>query len=211
MARLLYVEASPRKDRSASIEVSRAFLEVYRVSNPEDEIETLDIWALDLPSFNGEALAAKYAGLNGVPLSSEQKAVWDDIRSLASPFLAADKLLLAVPLWNFGIPYRLKQLIDLISQKDILFSFDGFGFRGLLKARKAALVYARGLDYLSAGSSTPAATYDFQRPYMEMWLRFIGITEITDIIVEKTLFGPAVDVEARTKAKQRAAAMAARF
>jgi FMN-dependent NADH-azoreductase len=211
MARLLYVEASPRKDRSASIEVSRAFLEVYRVFHPEDEIETFDIWALDLPSFNGEALAAKYAALNGVPLTSEQRAVWDDIRSLASPFLAADKLLLAVPLWNFGIPYRLKQLIDLISQKDILFSFDGSGFQGLLKARKAAVIYARGLDYLSAGSSTPAATYDFQRPYMEVWLRFIGITEITDIIVEKTLFGPEVDIEARTKAKQRAAAMAARF
>jgi FMN-dependent NADH-azoreductase len=211
MARLLYVEASPRKDRSASIEVSRAFLEVYRVSHPEDEIEIFDIWALDLPSFNGEALAAKYAALNGVPLSSEQRAVWDGIRSLASPFLAADKLLLAVPLWNFGIPYRLKQLIDLISQKDILFSFDGSGFQGLLKARKAAVIYARGLDYLFAGSSTPAATYDFQRPYMEVWLRFIGITEITDIIVEKTLFGPEVDIEARTKAKQRAAAMAARF
>jgi FMN-dependent NADH-azoreductase len=211
MARLLYVEASPRKDRSASIEVSRAFLEAYRVSNPEDQIETLDIWALDLPSFNGEALAAKYAGLNGVPLTTEQQAVWDDIRSLAAPFLAADKLLLAVPLWNFGIPYRLKQLIDLISQKDILFSVNGSGYRGLLKARKAAVVYARGLDYLSAGSSTPEATYDFQRPYMETWLRFIGITDIRGIIVEKTLFGPEVDVEARTKAKQRAAAMAARF
>jgi len=46
---------------------------------------------------------------------------------------------------------------------------------------------------------------------MEVWLRFIGITEITEIIVEKTLFGPKVDVEARTEAKQRAAAMAARF
>lgn len=211
MARLLYVEASPRKDRSASIEVSRAFLEAYRVSNPEDEVETLDIWASDLPSFNGEALAAKYAGLNGVPLTTEQQAVWNGIRILAAPFLAADKLLLAVPLWNFGIPYRLKQLIDLISQKDILFSVDGSGYRGLLKARKAAVVYARGLDYLSAGSSTPEATYDFQRPYMEVWLRFIGITDINAIIVEKTLFGPEVDVEARTKAKQRAAAMAARF
>jgi FMN-dependent NADH-azoreductase len=211
MARLLYVEASPRKDRSASIEVSRAFLEAYRASNPEDEIEKLDIWALDLPSFDGEALAAKYAGLNGVPLTTGQQAVWDDIRSLASSFLAADKLLMAVPMWNFGIPYRLKQLIDLISQKDILFSVNGSGYRGLLKARKAAVVYARGLDYLSAGSSTPEATYDFQRPYMEMWLRFIGITDISHIIVEKTLFGPEVDVEARTKAKQRAAAMAARF
>jgi FMN-dependent NADH-azoreductase len=40
---------------------------------------------------------------------------------------------------------------------------------------------------------------------MEMWLRFIGLTDISHIIVEKTLFGPKVDVEARTQAKQRAA------
>jgi FMN-dependent NADH-azoreductase len=211
MPRLLYVEASPRKDRSASIEVSRAFLEAYRVAHPDDEVETLDIWASDLPSFNGEALAAKYAGLSGMPLTTKQKTVWDEIQRLAAPFLTADKLLLAVPLWNFGIPYRLKQLIDLISQKDILFSFDGTGFRGLLKARKAAVVYARGLDYLSAASSTPATTYDFQRPYMEMWLRFIGITTISEIIVEKTLFGAEIDVESRTKAKQRAVALAGQF
>lgn len=211
MARLLYVEASPRKDRSASIEVSRAFLEAYRAVNPSDEIETLDIWAVDLPSFNGEALAAKYAGINGVSLTIEQTAVWDGIRSLAAPFLAADKLLLAVPLWNFGIPYRLKHLIDLISHKDILFSFDGTGFRGLLKARKAAVVYARGLDYLSATSSTPATTYDFQKPYIETWLRLIGITTISDIIVEKTIFGAEVDVQSRTKAKQNAATLARQF
>jgi FMN-dependent NADH-azoreductase len=186
-------------------------LEAYRAANPDDEIETLDIWASDVPSFNGEALAAKYAGINGVSLTTEQTAVWDGIRSLAAPFLAADKLLLAVPLWNFGIPYRLKHLIDLISQKDILFSFDGTGFRGLLKARKAAVVYARGLDYLSATSSTPATTYDFQKPYVETWLRLIGITTISDIIVEKTVFGAEVDVQSRAKAKQNAATLARQF
>jgi FMN-dependent NADH-azoreductase len=211
MARLLYVEASPRKDRSASIEVSRAFLETYKAANPNDEIETLDIWAADLPSFNGETLAAKYAGINGVQLTAEQTVVWDGIRKLAAPFLAADKLLLAIPLWNFGIPYRLKHLIDLISQNGILFSIDGTGFRGLLKARKATVIYARGLDYLSATSSTPASTYDFQKPYMETWLRLIGITTISDIIVEKTLFGAEVDVQSRTKAKQNAATLARQF
>src|SRR5580698_9573351 len=108
MAQLLYVEASPRKDRSASIEISRAFLEAYRAVNPNDEIETLDIWAADLPSFDGEALAAKYAGLSGLSLTAGQEAVWNGIRSLAAPFLAANKLLFSVPLWNFGIPYRLK-------------------------------------------------------------------------------------------------------
>ena len=156
-------------------------------------------------------MAAKYAGINGVPLSTGQQAVWDDIRSLAALFLAADKLLFAVPLWNFGIPYRLKQLIDLISQEDILFSFDGTAFGGLHKARKAAVIYARGLDYLSAESSMPSTTYDFQKPYMETWLRLIGTIAISDIIVEKTLFGAEVDIESRTKAKQTAMALAGRF
>jgi FMN-dependent NADH-azoreductase len=211
MARLLYVEASPRKDRSASIEVSRAFLEAYRAAHPDDDIETLDIWASDLPSFDGEALAAKYAGLSGVPLTARQKTVWDDIRRLAAGFLAADKLLLAVPMWNFGIPYRLKQLIDLISHKDILFAFDGASFRGLLKARKAVVVYARGLDYRSADSSTPASAYDFQKPYMEMWLHMIGITEIVDVVIEKTLFGAEVDCDSRKQAKQTARALASQF
>jgi FMN-dependent NADH-azoreductase len=211
MARLLYIESSPRKDRSASIEVSQAFLKAYRAANPGDEIDKLDIWACDLPAFNGEALAAKYAGLSGVPLTAQQQTVWNEIRRLAAPFLAADKLLLAVPLWNFGIPYRLKQLIDLISQKDVLFSFDGARFGGLLKARKAVVVYARGLDYLSAASSTPAANYDFQKPYLELWLRFIGISEIDAIIVEKTLFGPKIDVDSRNLAKQQARDLAAQF
>ena len=59
-------------------------------------------------------------------------------------------------------------------------------------------------------SSTPAMTYDFQKPYMETWLRLIGITDISDIIVEKTLFGAEVDIESRMKAKQIATALARR-
>lgn len=207
---LLYVEASPRKG-SASIEVSRAFLEAYQLANPDDEVETLDIWTCNLPSFNGEVLDAKYARLKGALLTADQDSAWADIRRLAESFLAADKLLFGVPMWNFGIPYRLKQLIDLISQKDILFQFDGSGFQGLLKARKAAVVYARGLDYRSASSVTPASTYDFQKPYMEVWLRMIGITEIVDIVVEKTLLGAELDTNGRMKAKDRARSLARHF
>lgn len=210
MSRLLYVEASPRKNRSASIEVSRAFLDVYATANPEDEIEKMDIWRSDYPAFDGTAMAAKYAGIEGVALTTQQVAAWDAIRQLAAPFLAADKLLLAVPLWNFGIPYRLKHLIDLISHKDILFAFDGTGFQGLMKARKAAVIYARGLDYF-AGGPTPAEMFDFQKPYVEAWLRLIGITEIHSVIVEKTLFGPELDSDSRATAKGTAAELAATF
>ncbi len=210
MTRLLYVEASPRKTRAASIEVGRAFLDAYHRANPSDEIETLDIWASDYPPFDGEVMVAKYAGLDGVALTSEQENAWQIIRQLAAPFLSADKLLLAVPLWNFGIPYRLKHLIDLITHRDILFAFDGTRFQGLMKARKATVIYARGLDF-SAGGSTPASAFDFQKPYIEAWLRVIGVTSVHGVIVEKTVLGPEVDLAGRAAAKQEAAALAAVF
>lgn len=211
MARLLYIEASPRKQRSASIEVAEAFLAAYRAAHPADQIEKLDLWALDLPEFDGEALMAKYAGISGTALTRAQEAAWGTIRQLAAPFHLADKLLFAVPLWNFGIPYKLKHLIDLISQKDVLFTFDEMGLNGKLRGKRAAVIYARGLDYQSASSTTPAASYDFQKPYLEMWLRFIGVSDIQDIIVEKTLFGAEIDVESRTAARRQAEAMAQRF
>jgi len=211
MAKLLYVESSPRKQRSASIEVCRVFLDVYRKTHPLDDIETLDIWATQLPEFDGPALDAKYAGLSGTLLTPVQVAAWEGIRRLAAPFLAADKILLGVPLWNFGIPYRLKHLIDLISQKDVLFAFDETGFAGLAKAKRAAVVYARGLDYFSQDTPTPAAAFDLQRPYIQMWLRFIGVADIHEVLVEKTLLGPEVDATARATARREAEALAREF
>lgn len=65
MARLLYVEGSPRKSRSVSIFAAQAFLDAYRAANPSDVIDRLDIWE-DLPQLDQNAFEAKYAGLAGV-------------------------------------------------------------------------------------------------------------------------------------------------
>ena len=43
MPHLLYVEASPRKERSASIEVARAFLDAWRATHPEGKVDMLDV------------------------------------------------------------------------------------------------------------------------------------------------------------------------
>ncbi len=36
----------------------------------------------------------------------------------------ADHYVFAVPIWNGGLPYRLKQYIDIITQLGISFNFD---------------------------------------------------------------------------------------
>lgn len=199
MTHILYIEASPRKRRSASIEIAQAALAAHRNMDASVTIDTLDLWSTELPDFDGPLLEAKHAGLAGTPLTRDQAAAWAQIRALGARFLAADTLVLAVPLWNFSVPYRLKHLIDVVSQKDVLFTFDGSGFAGLLQGRKALLICARGLDY-SPSADTPAATYDFQKPYLETWLRFIGISDIATVVAEKTLFGVEIDNTARASA-----------
>jgi FMN-dependent NADH-azoreductase len=196
---ILYIEASPRKVRSASIEIAHAALAAWQTTDANLTIDTLDLWATQLPEFDGPVLEAKYAGIAGVRLTEEQAAAWSHIRGLAARFFAADALVLSVPLWNFSIPYKLKHLIDVVSQKDVLFTFDERGFGGLLKGRKALLICARGLDY-GPTAGTPAGTYDFQRPYLETWLRFVGITTLETVVVEKTLFGTEIDRAARVSA-----------
>jgi FMN-dependent NADH-azoreductase len=210
MTRVLYIEGSPNKTHSASIDVCGAFLDAYLTAHPDHVIEKFDAWEEELPEFDADALAAKYAGLAGEALTPKQSAAWRRIEALAAPFHEADKLLFGVPLWNFSIPYKLKHLIDLISQKDVLFSFDGSGFAGLLRGKKAAVVYARGLSYTSPGSFTPASEFDLQRPYMETWLKFVGVTDVVGIVVERTLFGPDGKAD-RSRAIEEARSIAREF
>ena len=149
---------------------------------------------------------SKYAALEGNPRSPEQLKVWADIEALGQRFHRADVIVLSVPMWNFGIPYRLKHLIDAVSQKDVLFTFDERGLLGLLGGRKAVLVAARGV---ALGENFPAAEFDHQTSYLTMWAHMVGITEVHTVSVEKTLFGPEADTASRAQAKAEAAALAA--
>jgi FMN-dependent NADH-azoreductase len=203
LAHVLYIEGSPRKHRSASIEVAHAALAAWKAVDPRLTIDTLDVWSEALPEFDGPAMEAKYAALAGTELNEEQLAAWAAMRKLADRFHAADAIVIAAPMWNFGIPYRLKQLVDVVSHKDFLFSFDERGLNGLLGGKRALLICARGLDY-TKDPFTQAESYDHQRRYLEAWLRFIGISEISAVIVEKTLLGPELDTAARDEAKQQA-------
>lgn len=137
---LLHVEASPRGQRSASLQVAHAFLDAWKARHPGASIDVLNVWTTELPAFDGEALDAKYAGIEGRDRSAAQITAWQEIGTLADRFHKADIVLLSVPMWNFGIPYRLKHLIDAISQKDVLFTFDERGLNGMLGGRRAIVV-----------------------------------------------------------------------
>ena len=206
MSKLLYIEASPRKSRSKSIEVSQVFLSQLQKTHPSVEIDKLDLWTTELPAFDGDTVDAKYAILHGQPHTPDQAKAWKRVESVIGRFKSADWYLVSLPMWNFGIPYVLKHLIDVIVQPGLTFSFSpAEGYKGLVNNKKAVAVYARGGAY---GSGTGAEDYDLQSKALSGIFGFIGITDLTSIFIEPTLAAPA-EVEATiTKAKELAASTA---
>ncbi len=206
MTKLLYIEASPRKDRSYSIKVASAFLDAYRLAHPKHKIETLDLWQLALPEFTSETIDAKYRILHGEQQTSAEAKAWEKVIAIIDRFKAADRYLFSLPMWNFGLPYKLKHFLDIIIQPGLTFNYSPeSGYSGLVTGRPAVVIAARGGEY---ASSPAAVAMDFQLPYLKTLLNFIGFADINVITVEPTLArGPAALAKAKEQARQLAAAM----
>jgi FMN-dependent NADH-azoreductase len=207
MTKLLFIKASPRDDASRSVAVARQYLEGLRAKISDLTVDTIDLWQENLPQFDGDRANAKLAVITGQTQTADQKTAWDQIVSIASRFIMADRYLFAVPMWNSGIPYRLKQYIDIIHQPGLTFGLKpDTGYFGLLTNKKATLVYTSGA--FSEAAPSPAFGVDHQSTYMRAWLNQAGITDIEEIRYQPTLLsGDPEDDFAR--AKQAASARAA--
>jgi len=209
MSKLFYIQASPRIERSYSIAVADAFVSAYKQANPKDEIVTINLFKKDLPSFDGLAVQAKYAILHGLKHSPEELSAWKKVEEVIAEFKSADKYVMAVPMWNFGIPYRLKQYLDIIVQPTYTFSFSPQeGYKGLVKGKPVFVSYSRGGAY-PKGSAEEA--FDLQTKYFQLALGFIGFTDIITLVVEPTLAGPEVAKKKREEAIAKAKEMAKTF
>jgi FMN-dependent NADH-azoreductase len=87
-------------------------------------------------------------------------------------------------MWNFGVPYRLKQYIDVIVQPSLTFAASAQGVTGLVTGRPLMLLLARGGVYRSGN---PQETLDFQETYLRCIFGFIGFTDIRAVAIQGTL------------------------
>lgn len=209
MPKVLYIQASPRGHRSKSIAVADAFIDSYRESNPSDHIDTLNLFEADLMAFDALAVQAKYTVLHGRQHTPEELSTWRQVEAVTDRFKSADKLVIAAAMWNFNIPYRLKQYIDIIVQPGLTFSYSpDEGYKGLVVDRPAFIACARGAEY----SSPESQALDFQKGYLETILGFIGFSDIQVVLIEPTLAGgPDVAAERLAQAIEEAKGLAKDF
>ena len=181
-----YIECSPRGERSHSTKIAQAYIEQAKKNIPDLELNHINPWSLNLPEFDGDMLNAKYSVISGTDPSADEVSAWSNVKNIFDEFNNADHYLFSVPMWNFNIPYKLKHYIDIITQLGMSWSYTPEdGYKGLMTDKTATIIYSTGDGY---GDGTGFESFDMQKPYVNLWLTFLGFKKIERVVVDRTLF-----------------------
>ena len=204
MTDVLYICASPRGEQSAAVQAANVFTDALADSVSLTE---LNLFTCNLPEYTSVLTNAKQKIMTAAELSPDEANEWTRVTELVDQFLNADHVLIALPMWNFSIPYKFKQYIDLLTHPGLTFQIDKDGPRGI-GAASGTVIYSRGGDYSPKdGQPDP---FDFQSPYVKAWAALVGISPLNEVLVQGTLAGPDAQAEAIARASQNLKELAAR-
>ncbi len=195
MSQILLITSSPRVE-SHSTRVGRQLAQKL-ASQPGAHLTVRDLARHPLPHIDDSFAVARNTPAD--LLTSAQQSALSLSDKLVAELFAADSVIIAAAMINFGIPSSLKAYIDYIVRPGVTFRYGSSGPEGLVRGKKAYLVVARGGNY----SQHPMQGLNFQDTYLKAALGFIGITDIEVIAVEGIAFGPEVAEKAVSSALAR--------
>jgi FMN-dependent NADH-azoreductase len=178
MNRILIVESSPRGSESASRTLASRVRARLEAQYPEARIVERDLTHDKVPHLE-EATLKAMSTHDPIEAESLKDALYLSDQ-LTEELLSSDLLVIASPMWNFGIPSSLKAWIDHVVRAGKTFNYAGAAVEGLAKGKKAILVLAsRGVF-----SEGPWKPWDTVEPYLRQILGFIGIDDVQTVRAE---------------------------
>ena len=200
--KLLHIDSSILGDNSASRKLSAALVERLR-DTADVEVVYRDVAASPVPPLTGAYMGALMGAVAAEGELQHDLALGDQIMA---EFLAADVVVLGVPMYNFTIPAQLKTWIDRLLIVGKTFRYTEQGPVGLAGGKRILAGLARGGVY-KAGA--PAAGLDFQESYLRGVFSFIGITDMEFVYAEGLAMGPEAREQALAGALAAAKAVSA--
>ena len=182
---LFRLDASIRVDGSASREIADIVEEEWVATHPGDAVVRRHLGVDPLPS-TAWPLAVAAGVTPEDQRTPEQHAALTLAADLADELLRADAILLAVPLYNFGVSQHIKAWFDLVMT-------DPRAKAGpLLPGKPMVLATVRGGAY---GAGTPREGWDHSTGYLRRMLADVWNADLTVVEREFTLVGvnPALD------------------
>ena len=198
MTKILHITASIRSDAdSISRGLGNRLVETLAAQTGAG-VTTRDLAANDLPYVSAERFAASLTP--AADRTPEQAALAEIADTLIAELQAADTIVIASPIYNFGVPASLKAWADLVARAGTTFKYTETGPVGLLTGKTAYIAIASG--------GTPVGSeIDFMSSWLKFFLGFLGITDV-EVVAADGMMG--ADAEAKlTAANDRISALAA--
>jgi len=196
--RILQVNSSARSfdegQGSVSARLAGELVERLRAVQPAATVAVRDLARQPHPALDEAALQALFTPVEQRSADQVARVALDD--ALIAEIQAADVLVLAAPMFNFGITSQLKNWIDAIARARVTFQYTASGPEGLLKGKMVYAVLTRGGFY----RDQPA---DTQAPYLKQVLGFLGMTDVRFIYAEGLAMGDEAAQRALASAREQ--------
>jgi FMN-dependent NADH-azoreductase len=197
MTKILQVISAARSQGAQSTLLSNELTAKLQQSNPGATVTVRNLQAAPLPHLDDAVLGAFFTPAD--QQTEEQKALVAKSNALIDELQAHDVIVIAAPMYNFGISSQLKTYFDWIARAGVTFRYTENGPVGLVNGKKVYVVTARGGKYFG----TP---HDSQTPYLKSFLGFLGMTEVSFIYAEGLNMGPDAAGAALAGAREAIAA-----
>jgi FMN-dependent NADH-azoreductase len=198
MKSILLILGSPRDRASYSHQIGRRIVDDLKSRYPSAKVVVRNLAKEALPDVGEGFVTGRVLSKDKRSAAETAALALSDV--LVGELMAADVLVLATPMHNFGISASVKSWIDHIVRPGVTFSYSDKGPLGLVQGKKVILVLARGGIYAEG----PMKGYDFQEPYLRAVLGFIGMTDVEVIRIEGVAMGDDAVRSAVTSAKAQA-------
>lgn len=207
MAKVLFVKANSRPiEQSVSVKLYHAFLDSYKSSHPEDDISELDLFQENLPYYDADKISGMFKLGRGLELTEAEQKATDTVLKYLNPFLEADKVVFAFPLWNMTVPAVLHTYVDYLNQVGRTFRYTAEGAIGLLGNKKVALLNASGGIYTDEAGPREMAV-----SFMVNNLALFGVRDIVKVVVAGHNQYPDKSEQIIREGLEKAAAVALEF
>jgi FMN-dependent NADH-azoreductase len=178
--------------------VAARVLEELRRAHPQSSVIVRDLAKNPVRHIDEDFVTGIFVAADR--LNAEQRGRLAQSDALIDELLAADIVVIAVAMINFGIPSTLKAWIDHVTRAGRTFQYGESGPRGLVTGKQVILVEAKGGIY----SEGPRRELDHVTPYLLQLLAFLGMTDVEVIGIEGTSLGPEMAEKAVESALNRA-------
>lgn len=186
---ILSVNASPRLTRSLSRRLSKAFVDEWASYRPNDTILNRDVGRNPPPHITEEWIGAAFTAKES--RSPTQREVHRISDQLIDEVLLAEVIVVASPMYNYGMPSHLKAWVDNIIRIDRTFTFDlargEQPIEPIQAGKTLVMLLSSGEGYFSPGElNAPRNHLD---PHLQEALRLIGVSAVHTARIEFQEFG----------------------